>query len=131
MRIGVIGYSSQNFNKKKARLLLREAFDILTAEYGNDNTVVSGLTDLGIPALAYREAQRRGWRTAEVACSKAFDYKLFPVNERRIVGENWGDESEDFLDSIDILVKVGGGKQSADEAKKAKSLGLKALEYNS
>lgn len=41
---------------------------------------------------------------------KAKDYECFPVDEEIIVGKEWGDESETFLDRVDILVKIGGGK---------------------
>ncbi len=85
---------------------------------------------MGIPALAYREAVKRGWRTVGVACAKAKDYDLFEVDEKHIVGEEWGDESERFLDMIDMMVKVGGGKQSKEEAEKAKKMGKLVFEYD-
>ena len=120
-RIGVVGYSAQKFDEAEATRLLRRAFNGI--DYGFDRrfyfgpvAVVSGLTDLGIPALAYREAVSRGWRTIGIACSKAVEYPCFPVDKRIIVGDNWGDESPTFLNSIDFLVRVGGGKQAMREA---------------
>ena len=32
-----------------------------------------------------------------------------------IVGNEWGDESATFLGECDVIVRVGGGKQSLDE----------------
>lgn len=53
-------------------MLIHDAFD----SFNQSTTieVVSGLTQLGVPALAYEEAVRQGWRTIDVACSKAFKY---------------------------------------------------------
>ena len=126
MRIGVIGYSSQNFDQRKAKRLLHQAFDKIPL---GEHTVVSGLTNLGIPALAYKEAKRRSWKTAGIACAKAFDYPRFPVDEVRIVGENWGDESETFLEDIALLIRIGGGKQSQAETKSAKQMKLEVWEF--
>jgi hypothetical protein len=82
------------------------------------------------PALAYRIAAQRGWRTSGIACSKATDYDCFPVNEKKIVGANWGDESETFLRECDVIVRVGGGKQSLAEVAQFKSRGGTAYEFN-
>lgn len=41
--------------------------------------------------------------------------KTFPCNRQTIVGERWGDESETFLSSIDVLLRFGGGPQSQAE----------------
>src|SRR3989344_5592363 len=108
LRIGVTGYSAQKFDVAEATRMLKEAYDVLDRQYINrQKSVVSGLTDLGIPGLAYREAQLRGWRTVGIACSKAEEYECFPVNERVIVGDEWGQESETFLNSIDVLLRIG------------------------
>lgn len=130
MRVGVVGYSAQKFDVEKAKRIIKSIFDELQKQYGNDITIVSGLTAMGIPLLAYEEARRRGWKTIGIACRKAYDYERFPVDEEIIVGENWGDESETFLQSIDILVRIGGGRQSESETLKAKEIGLKVIEKN-
>jgi hypothetical protein len=131
LKIGVVGYSGQGFSEFDANRLLAEAFDAVLADHSDatDIWVVSGLTDLGIPALAYRIAAQRGWRTSVIACSKAADYDCFPVNEEKIVGANWGDESETFLREIDVLVRIGGGKQSLAEAKAFSETGKRTYEY--
>jgi len=87
------------------------------------------LTDTGIPALAYREAVSRNWRTVGVACLKARQYACFPVDKTIIVGEEWGDESATFLDSLDVLIKVGGGKQAIAETNAFKERRKPVLEY--
>ena len=130
VKIGVAGYSAQKFDEDEALRLLTEAYNTIEKEYTDEQKeVISGLTDLGIPALAYREAVNRSWKTVGIACSKARKYACFPVDEEIIVGDEWGDESQTFLDTIDILVRVGGGKQAHSEASKAKERGKRTLEY--
>lgn len=129
VRVGIVGYSLGKFDKKKALSFLREAFDELERNYGENVVIVSGLTDLGVPALAYREAVKRRWRTSGIACVKAEKYDTFDVDEKIIVGKEWGDESQTFIDSIDLMIRIGGGKQSYKEIKTAASLGLPTKEY--
>ena len=103
--------------------------DEISEEASKNICVISGLTSLGIPKLAYEEADRRCWKTVGIACEKAYDYELYPVDEKQIVGKDWGDESETFLSEIDILVCIGGGKQSKSELKTAKDKGIKTYFY--
>jgi hypothetical protein len=126
-RVGVVGFSNPNFDRHKAAEYLAGAFSSIQGKA----LVVSGLTDLGIPALAYRVAKNFSFKTAGIACKKAEDYDLYPVDVPPIiVGDNWGDESKTFLDSIDMLVRVGGGKQSLEECNEAKKQGIKVVEYD-
>lgn len=129
LKIGVVGYSAQRFDETEACQALDRLFD-QASDGRRDVTVVSGLTDLGIPALAYRIAAQRGWRTSGIACSKATDYDCFPVNEKKIVGTNWGDESETFLRECDVIVRVGGGEQSFAEAAQFKARGGVVYEFD-
>jgi len=132
-RIGIVGFSGGKYNVKVAEALLELAIK-LVEEYeskeGKDVSLVSGLTDMGIPGMAYRIAQKKGWKTVGIACEKAHENPCFPVDEEIIVGKEWGDESETFLDSIDVVIRVGGGAQSFEEVKKAKDKGIKAYEYD-
>ena len=110
-RVGVVGFSSQVFDEDVARDILTKAL----SKYQEPIMVVSGLTMLGIPKIAYEIASVMGWKTAGYACSDAENYECFPVDEKHIVGENWGDESDAFLAGIDEMIKVGGGPQSERE----------------
>lgn len=131
LEIGVVGYSAQKFNESEAERMIFEAFNQIDAQYAEKaKVVVSGLTNIGIPALAYKEAAARGWRTVGIACSKAVEYECFPVDEEIIVGDEWGDESSTFLDTIDLLVRIGGGKQSLTETAEMKSRGKPVIEYD-
>jgi hypothetical protein len=128
LKIGVVGYSDKKFDKKEALELLRKGLDELVGRR-KDIVIVSGLTNLGIPAIAYKEAVLRGYRTVGIACKKASEYELFEVDESIILGDEWGEESDRFLEYIDVLLRVGGGKQSLAEAKKAKEMGKRVIEY--
>lgn len=88
------------------------------------------MTNIGIPALAYQEAIKRNWKTIGIACTKASEYDLFPVDKKIIIGNEWGDESETFIDSIDILIRIGGGKQSLKETEIFKTLNKLVIEFD-
>lgn len=131
VRIGVVGYSAQRFDKAEAMKMIIDAYDKIDLQNPDvPKKVVSGLTNVGMPALAYKEAAARGWKTAGIACSKANEYECFPVDEKIIVGNDWGEESQAFLNSIDVLVRVGGGNQSKRETLEAKTSGKPVFEYD-
>ncbi len=114
IRVGIIGYSSSDFDEDFASEVMEKAFDTFDKF---DPTIVSGLTAVGIPLLAYRKAAERDWPTVGIACSKAYEYDLWPVDKQIIFGGDWGEESNLFLKSIDCLLKFGGGDQSKREFK--------------
>ena len=64
-----------------------------------------------------------------IACEKAKEYDLFPVDKKIIVGKEWGDESETLLNNIDVLVRIGGGKQSLREVKQFQETGKPVIEH--
>lgn len=141
IRVGVVGYSSKKFDTEKAEFLLFLAFQNVkhTFETTLQKTIkielVSGLTDVGVPALAYRGAISifgPTTRTVGIACAKAKDFPQFPVDEKHIIGDNWGDESDYFLDNIDCLIRIGGGDQSMKEVETFKQRYPEklVLEYN-
>lgn len=130
--VGVMGFSQQKFDLEKATRNLGQAFDIIQVLKPPlfDIEIVSGLTKLGIPALAYDLAAKRGWRTTGIACAKAKEYEQFPCDNVYIVGDSWGDESPVFLDHCDLFIRVGGGKQSSIEITMAKAMGKPVLEFD-
>jgi hypothetical protein len=131
MRVGLVGYSSQKFDQSKALEYISEAFDVVEELFGSDGHIlISGLTDVGIPWIGYREADRRDWYLIGVACARAKDYPCYHVHKEVITGDNWGDESEKFLDSIDILIRIGGGKQSKREVAMAREREILTIEYD-
>jgi 6,7-dimethyl-8-ribityllumazine synthase len=60
MKIGVVGWSRSHFDHDLAEKLLAAALDTLTANVTDRASVeiVSGLTNIGIPKLAYAIADR-------------------------------------------------------------------------
>lgn len=132
-RIGVVGYCPPTkFDEVEATRMIREAFDKATEiiPAGSTPTVVSGLTNVGVLKIAYEEARSRGWRTEGVACKRAEEHELFPVDEKIIVGDNWGDESSRFLENLDCMVRIGTGKQSVRETDELKARGKPTFEYD-
>ena len=132
MRIGIVGYSARKFNEELATQLIKIGCLSCIQELDDDGdiVIVSGLTDVGVPALAYRLAKEEGWKTAGIACSKAEEYDCFDVDEKQIVGDDWGDESETFLKDIDCMVRVGGGNQSFEEVEAARDKSMPVFEYD-
>lgn len=121
IRIGVVGYSDPTkYDAQKGTESFYQGMEELLSRLppGDGYELVSGLTDQGIPAIAYRYATDRGWRTVGIACGKAGDYEVYPVDHSIIVGDEWGDESDTFIGYIDCLLRVGGGKQSFDEVER-------------
>ena len=124
--VGFVGYSSGKFDEKKAKKIIDEIF---SKELSRKDIIVSGGTNLGIPKLVYEKAKSLNMETFGIMCKKGYDYEIFPVDTLIVVGEDWGDESDEFLSSIEILYRIGGGKQSLEEVKKAKKMGLTVKEY--
>lgn len=129
-RIGVVGYSSAYFDRTEGRKLLEGLIKEAKKDCPNDHkiSIVSGLTNLGIPAIAYQIAADEGYHTVGYACSEAEKFACYPVDTKHIIGTDWGDESEEFLSNIDALIRVGGGKQSKEETAKAKKQELPIFE---
>lgn len=134
VRVGVIGYSGQKFDTIKAWGLLQKGFTQIKSDMNADKLmVISGLTDMGIPSLSYYIARQNNWNIGGVAPEAAFEYKWFPMSndgdELVISGIDWGDESPKFLDSVDVLLRIGGGVQSLYETQLANKRGIKVYEY--
>jgi len=117
-KIGVVGYSRNNFDHDEARKKLEALLLPLVADRDPGSIeIVSGFTNTGIPRIAYLIADDHGLPTVGFSAERALSASCgtYPVRKRIIVGENYGDESEDFIEYIDALVRVGGGKQSHHE----------------
>lgn len=111
--------------------MIIDAYDKVAAQFPNHEIViVSGLTNVGVLKIAYEEAKIRKWRTVGIACKRAEEHPLFHVDEKIIVGENWGDESPGFIEAIDGIIRIGTGKQSVRETELVKGKGLPSFEYD-
>lgn len=118
-KIGVVGYSSNRIDFVHAEQLLNLAFDSILSKNTSAQhiDIVSGLTNVGIPKVAYDIARKRGCRTVGISAEQAFKVHcgIYPVDKQMIHGVIFGDESELFVNYIDYLVRVRDGKQSHNE----------------
>ena len=126
MKIGIVGYSSACFDVNKAKQILEGELKNLP----KDTEIVSGFTNLGIPAIAYDIASKYGYKTVGIACKKAAEYACYPCDVVKLIGINWGDESDEFLTYCDWFIRVGGGKQSFAETYLAKEMGKFVKEFD-
>jgi hypothetical protein len=118
LRLGVVGFSSKNFDQETAKKYLQEGIEKILAETQtppNEVELVSGLTNMGVPKLSYEIAVSLKIRTIGISAKKAKRFSCFPVDHKIYVGNNFGDESETFIEYITHLLRVGGGKQSRHE----------------
>jgi len=133
IRVGLVGYCPPSkFDEEEADAMIKEIFFSIekNIEDGVELVLVSGWTNVGVLKLGYTEAKRRGWKTVGIACKRAEEHELFPVDAGLIVGEEWGAESRTFLQSIDMLVRIGGGEQSMAEAAIAAAAGQPVFAIN-
>lgn len=140
LRIGVVGYSDDakvdEFLKSRVWTRNNLSWTISNVQRELQYThgrcdqyeLVSGLTNTGVPAIAYDFVTHGSVnketfiKTVGFACSKAKDFPQFPVDEKYIIGTEWGDESDAFLDYIDALIRIGNGEQSIRECEMFKRL---------
>jgi hypothetical protein len=130
--VGVVGYCPPTqFDEQEARRMIIEAYEKISLLRPKANIrIVSGATNVGVLKIAYEEATKRKWKTVGVACKRAKEHPLFPVDELIIVGEEWGEESETFVGMLDAIIRIGIGKQSLREAEEVKNKGKMSIEYD-
>lgn len=135
-KIGIMGYSPPNtFDTVKADRMLKAGLVRVQTQLSNAGmqiagvVIVSGWTNLGMPAVAYAMAARNKLITAGIACAKRKDFDCYPCMIQIEAGHDWGDESPTFLQYCDAFIRVGGGKQSLAECAAAKKLGKPVIEY--
>lgn len=120
LKIGVVGYSRPNIDEIQVHDLLQTAFKkfILQAGVGRMQIeVVSGLTNVGVPKIAYELATQWKIKSVGISAREALQAEcgVFPVMKRMIIGQHFGDESDFFIRYIDCLARIGGGRQSLKE----------------
>ena len=125
MKIGVVGFSRSQFDKKMAILKLRNILEVLiTGKDASTIEIISGYTNMGVPRIAYRLADDLGLKTVGFSAKQALRVRagVYPVKEVILVGERFGEESQQFIEYIDVLVRIGGGPQSRKEVALFKTL---------
>ena len=123
MKIGFIGYSDTKFDINKANEIINKIKDYISL----DDEIVSGATLYGIPKLVYETFKNN--KTIGIMCKDGYNYPLYSCDVIYAIGDNWGDESEFLMDYIDVLIKIGGGKQSIKELQMAKNKGIPTYEF--
>ena len=130
IKYGIVGHSKGNFDLEVATTFLRRQFEKIKNEHPNKSIeIVSGYTNLGIPKIAYELAEEFGFITVGFSAKQALEIKsgVYPVKKVILKGSKFGDESEDFVQYIDRLIRIGGGIQSRKETEMFKNLhGTKA-----
>lgn len=124
MNVGFVGYSDDKFDKEHAK----EIIDDIFKELNSNDVIISGATNMGIPKLVYEKAKSLNMKTEGIIPEEGKEYEMFPVDEIIFEGKQFGDESLKFLSTIDILYKIGGGKQSTNEAELAKKMNIEVNE---
>jgi hypothetical protein len=127
--IGFIGSVRPDFNHEIARTYIDEVMEKIIDAYEKKKgtytiEIVSGLTNQGVPKLVYEYADKMKYPTIGFAPSRIHQIRagMYPVTKQIIIGTNFGDESAQFLEYIDILVRIGGGPQSHMEVSEFKKL---------
>ncbi|MCB9134850.1 MAG: hypothetical protein H6636_05465 [Anaerolineales bacterium] len=120
LKIGVVGYSRTNIDEINARALLQSSFKkFITQAHAErlEVEIVSGLTNAGVPKIAYELATQWQLKTVGISAREALEATcgVFPVRKQMLIGETFGDESSYFIQYIDCLTRVGGGNQSLHE----------------
>lgn len=135
LNVGFVGYCSPTeFDENRAVELINRAFDQVKKDYPTVKkfNLVSGVVNGGTIRLAYKIAEERGWELWGVACKKAENLLWYPRLKRnniQIIGSEWGEESIYFTDNVDIIVRVGGGPQSAYECYLLKQTRKRTYEF--
>jgi hypothetical protein len=125
LKIGIVGFSRNAFDKPAARVLLREHLNGLVVRHPNRAIeIVSGYTAQGVPLIAYELAKEFKMITVGFSAKQALQVRAgtFPCDKEIIVGERFGDESEAFVRYIDGLIRIGGGPQSRREVELFRTL---------
>jgi phosphoribosyl-ATP pyrophosphohydrolase len=125
IKYGVVGFSKNQFDKTTARRLLEDLFQKIKEKHEEAAIeIVSGYTNSGVPKLAYELADKYGFTTIGFSAKQALSVKsgVYPVSKVILIGEKFGDESEDFVKYIDALIRIGGGQQSRRETTLFKEL---------
>lgn len=116
----MIGFSTKEFDENFAFKELKRSINTVMAERKlsvDCCELVSGLTNIGIPRLAYKLAKDIGMHTVGLIAREAIScgVELYPVSKQIIVGDIFGDESKVFVEYIDVLIRIGGDLQSLNE----------------
>ena len=118
IKYGIVGFSRNLFDKTATHRILEELFQQIKAKHSDKEIeIVSGYTNSGVPKIAYELADRFRFTTVGFSAKQALTVRsgVYPVKKVVLIGQKFGDESDDFVKYIDGLIRVGGGPQSRKE----------------
>ena len=125
IKYGIVGFSRNQFDKKAAYQILTDVFQKIKEKHPDKIIeIVSGYTNSGVPKIAYELSDKFGFITVGFSAKQALKVRsgVYEVKKVILKGEKFGDESEDFVQYIDALIRIGGGKQSRHETELFKKL---------
>ena len=125
LRIGVVGFSRNQFDQAAARNILGRELRRLQRDHPEKTIeIVSGYSRCGVPLIAYELADLLEMQTVGFSARQVLKVRsgLYPVKKVIIKGEQFGDESYDFVRYVHGLIRVGGGPQSRREVRLFKTL---------
>ena len=132
--VGFCGYSNEGDINKGTHELVAETLTTLAMECdvaGYRIMAVGGYTNSGINRILRQVCTDLNIPLAGITSGKCYDYPCWDsVDYLKVVGDNWGDESANFVDALDILVRIDGGKQSYAECDLAVANDKITLQYD-
>ncbi|MDD5456229.1 MAG: hypothetical protein PHV30_04265 [Candidatus Margulisbacteria bacterium] len=123
LRLGFAGNSGRKTDVGRHKLILSSLMLNTNPKYHDLLENVSGMTAIGGVKSFYEVSNEMNISSSGIMSSKGIGYKLANTQRMIVWGSEWGSESEVFLQSIDILLILGGGGQTATEAALALSKG--------
>ena len=105
-----MGYSGgKEFNPEATEIAVRA----LLRQLDSSRVIVSsGATNIGLPEVVYRVAHELGFQTLGITSLKAGGNEPARMDYLLNSGNEWGHESDLFVQSSDILVAIGGKNQT-------------------
>jgi len=129
--IGLAGFSSnfENVKGNDLEAVVKQAIQLMLKRRMKDYVprrilLISGATNVGVPHIGYSVAKSLGCKSVGITSEEAKKYPIALLDYLTVIGENFGDESNDFISTLDELWVIGGGAQSLHECKLALDAGV-------
>lgn len=132
-KIGVVGFSDENKMHPDTYTLLANLIKQIceTDVKKNSFVFVGGYTNTGINRILYDCCKTNGVLIGAICSGKHKEYECWPdVDYLEVIGNEWGDESESFVNSLDLIIRIDGGEQSHSEILMAKEKDLQVEEFD-
>lgn len=132
-KIGVVGFLDEDKIHPDTTKLLEKLVNQL-CEMDVSKTsfcFVGGYTNIGINRILYNCCKANGVLIGAICSGKHKEYECWPnVDYLEVVGYEWGDESETFVNSVDMIIRIDGGAQSHSEILMAKEKDMVTEEFD-